>query len=106
MSKEDNNSVKGPPMGPFPQWTPPPPLDDPDGPPVLTPEELERSEDYHWATTNLELLDRYPGQWVAVHKKKVLAVGTDIDAVIAEAEAKSGLPRNEIVIADIVYIGA
>lgn len=106
MSREEDHSVNGAMKGPFPEWTPPPPLDDPLGPPILTPAELERSEDYHWATANLELRDLYPGQWVAVHKKKILAVGPDIQAVYAEAEAKSGLPRDEIVIADIIDMTA
>ena len=59
-----------------------------------------------WAENNPELRDRYPGQWVAVHQKRILAVGEDFLAVQAEAEAKSGLPRNKIVIAEILDMNA
>jgi Family of unknown function (DUF5678) len=104
MNKEDTDSVNETPNTPFPEWQPPPPLDDDDplGPPrIPTAEDLERSADYRWARDNLELRDLYPGQYVAVHQKKILAAGRDFLAVRAEAEAKSGLPRDKIVMADI-----
>ena len=37
---------------------------------------------------------RYPGKFVAVHQKQILAVGDSIPAVYAEAEAKSRLRSN------------
>ncbi len=106
MSKEDEDSVHDAPITPLPEWTPPPPLDDPLGPPVPTPEELERATDYQWALDNLELREQYPGQWVAVHQKNILAVGRDFQAVEAEAEAKSGLPKDKIVMAEIYDMDA
>jgi hypothetical protein len=106
MSKDDEDSVHGAPNVPFPEWTPPPPLDDPLGPPPITPEQIERDADYMWAIDNLELRDRYPGQWVAVPQKQVLAVGEDYLAVLTEAEAKSGLPKDKIVMAAIYDMDA
>ena len=38
MSKEETNEINSTSNTPFPEWEPPPPLDDPFGPPILTPD--------------------------------------------------------------------
>jgi len=43
-------------------------------------------EDSRWANSHLDEISReYPGQWVAIANRTVVAAGKQLDAVIAEA---------------------
>jgi Family of unknown function (DUF5678) len=67
--------------------------------PPVPAEELERYwDDVQWVRENLDLHERYPGKWLAVHTRRILAVGDDHHTVLAEAEKVSGLPRNTIAV--------
>jgi hypothetical protein len=48
-------------------------------------------EDSKWANTHFtEIAQNYPGQWVAIVDRKVVAAGHDLKTVISEAENKTG----------------
>jgi hypothetical protein len=75
--------------------------------PPLVPKEIpseedrQRCADMYWALDDPEVQGRYAGKYVAVYQKQVLAAGVDLQAVYAEAQEKSGLPRGRIAIAAI-----
>jgi hypothetical protein len=67
-----------------------------------SPEEVARQwEDVIWLRDDPNLQQRFPGKWVAVRDRQILAVGDDWQAVVVEAEQLSGLSRNKIVIAQV-----
>lgn len=57
-------------------------------------EKLRIDEDFGWLTENMfKLQKRYPGQWIAVVKKKIAGVGKT--AREAYNKAKKMFPQNE-----------
>jgi hypothetical protein len=48
-------------------------------------DELECYQDAEWALHNPEVQSRYSGQWAVAHKGKVIATGSDLREVVAEA---------------------
>jgi hypothetical protein len=66
------------------------------------PEEVARQwDDLIWVRDDPGLQQRFPGKWVAVRDRQVLAVGDEREAVIAAGEKLSGLPHSKLVIAVI-----
>lgn len=60
--------------------------------------EKESSSDLQWALQAPEVR-QHGGQFVAVHKKRVVAVGKNRDAVVTEAAQKAQvLPQNVVVL--------
>ncbi len=59
----------------------------------LTDEEAEVCRDMNWASDDPEIQQLYEGKIIAIHKRRVIAVGDDWKTVIEEAERVTGLPR-------------
>jgi len=68
---------------------------------IPTEEDIQRFADMLWAQDDPDVQQKFPGKYVAVHQRQILAVGDDLSAVYAEAEAKSGLSRSQIALAVI-----
>lgn len=64
--------------------------------------ELEKQvkEDFDWALRSAEVQQNpeYSGKWVVVHKKRVLAAGTDRHAMVEQAAKEVGVPRGQLVV--------
>ena len=63
----------------------------------LTETEKQLSEDLQWALRAPEVR-QYAGKLVAVHQKRVIAVGANRDALVVEAAEKAKCPRQNVVI--------
>jgi hypothetical protein len=63
----------------------------------LNPIERQASEDLHWALRAPEVR-QHAGKLVAVHKKHVVGVGTDREALIAAASEQAGCPWQDVVV--------
>ena len=50
---------------------------------------FEQDRHHYWAMRD-ELLAKYPGKWVAVHKGRVVAVGDDPLSIMDQALAEDG----------------
>jgi hypothetical protein len=59
--------------------------------------EQQISDDVDWAQTAPEV-QQHEGQLVVVHRKRVLAVGTDRDALVARAAAQERCPKDELAV--------
>ncbi len=59
--------------------------------------EKKTSEDFHWALHAPEV-QQHTGKLVAIYDKRVLAVGTDRDALVREAVRKVGCGPEELVV--------
>jgi hypothetical protein len=64
----------------------------------LTPSEERMLADLTWAATAPEVL-RHPGKFVVIHDRKVLAVGTNRQALVEEAAGRAGCPWWELAVA-------
>jgi hypothetical protein len=64
----------------------------------LTEEQVERLRDVEWAIQEPEVIRRYGDQIVAVHRRQIIAHGYDEEAVLAQAERITGLPKHQIAI--------
>lgn len=67
----------------------------------LTKEEVEACHDMNWAMFDPEIQELYEGKIIAIHKRRVIAVGEDWKTVIDEAIRVSGLPRNFFAVVSI-----
>ena len=64
----------------------------------MTSSERQRDADSDWALANYdELVQRYPGEYLAVWRKQVIDHGTDPDELLRRATT-SGRPQEEVVI--------
>ena len=70
-------------------------------PATPTEDDHQQTRDTVWAENDPDVRRQYGGQYVAVHKARVLAAGRDLGVVYAEAERVSGLPRHQIAIVPI-----
>jgi hypothetical protein len=59
--------------------------------------EQQMMDDLRWAARAAEVR-QHAGKMVAVHKKRVVGVGTDRDALVAEAADKAKCDSHEIVV--------
>ena len=59
--------------------------------------EQQVSDDVDWAETAPEV-QKHQGQLVVVHKRRVIAVGTDRSALLAEAAAREHCHRDELAV--------
>ena len=57
-----------------------------------------RQEDLQWALTDQTIQQTYLGEFVAVHKRQVVAHGTDEEAVLREGARFSGKPSHELAV--------
>jgi hypothetical protein len=63
----------------------------------MTPLEQQMHEDHSWAWANYsELEQRYPGEYVVVWRKQVIAHGLDLEETLQRATAPER-PREELV---------
>ena len=67
----------------------------------ITPEERQQAEDARWATHDLEVLDKYMGQFVVPYRRQIVAHGYDVEAVLEEASRVTGLRPEELPICGI-----
>jgi hypothetical protein len=70
----------------------------------MTDLEIQIVEDADWADTAPEV-QQHDGQFVAVHRKRVVAFGTDREEVTARAVREANCPEYEIVIAVVNHPG-
>jgi hypothetical protein len=64
---------------------------------ALTDLERRMLDDLTWALGDPQVR-QHQGQFVAVRNRKVLAVGTDRNAVVESAAAQEGCPKEEVVV--------
>lgn len=63
----------------------------------LTPLQLQQLEDLRWAAKSPEV-HKYPGQYVIVRKKRVIAAGNDCAALLKQAAALEQCPERELAV--------
>ena len=63
----------------------------------MTPIERQQHEDLQWAVTAPEV-QQHEGKLVVVHKKRVVAIGTDQRSLLAQAAAQEQCPPGELVV--------
>lgn len=56
----------------------------------------QQEEDLLWASTDPDVQRDYSGQYVVPFQGRIVAHGTDLDAVLREAERATGRPRHEL----------
>jgi hypothetical protein len=71
----------------------------------LTAIEQQQIEDLKWAGSAAEV-QQHLGKYVVVHKKRVVAVGTDCTALLQEAAAREQCPEWELVVEVVPAIDA
>jgi Family of unknown function (DUF5678) len=59
--------------------------------------EQQMADDLHWASRAAEVR-QHAGKLVAIHKKRVVGVGSDRDALVAQAAEKAKCGWHEIVV--------
>ncbi len=59
--------------------------------------EQQLADDLQWALRSPEVR-QYAGQLVAVHKKRVVGVGTNRDALVTQAAEKAQCPGHDLVV--------
>lgn len=64
---------------------------------MVSPAEQRMIEDLLWAESSREVR-QYVGKLVVVHRKRVIAVGTDQDELIRQAAAQEKCPEAELVV--------
>ncbi|HWG41578.1 MAG TPA: DUF5678 domain-containing protein [Gemmataceae bacterium] len=67
----------------------------------LTDEEAEADRDMVWASQDPEIQELYEGKIIAIHKRRVIAVGDDWKTVLEEALRITGLPRRLFAVVSI-----
>jgi hypothetical protein len=67
---------------------------------MCSPAEMETTEQFNWAYEQQArgAFDAYAGQLVAIVNKTVLAVGGDVEKIVAEAAAKAGVEPQRVAI--------
>jgi hypothetical protein len=68
--------------------------------PLVTAGALEAMDDLQWASTAPEV-QQHAGKFVVIHKKRIVAVGTDYHSVLEEASTAEGCPWWELAV-DVV----
>ena len=68
--------------------------------PLVTPSALEAMDDLQWASTAPEV-QQHAGKFVVIHKKRIVAVGTDYNSLLEQASKAEGCPWWELVV-DVV----
>jgi hypothetical protein len=63
----------------------------------LSPQERQMFEDLLWAGKAPEV-QQHIGKLVVIHQKRVLAVGTDQDALLHQAATEENCPEDELVV--------
>lgn len=56
----------------------------------------QQEEDLLWASTDPDVQRDYSGQYVVPFQGRIVAHGTDLEAVLREAEKVTGEPRHEL----------
>ncbi|MCY2988113.1 MAG: DUF5678 domain-containing protein [Planctomycetota bacterium] len=56
----------------------------------------QQEEDLLWANTDPKVQQEYVGQYVVPFHGRIVAHGTDLDAVLREAERVTGRPPHEL----------
>ena len=56
----------------------------------------QQEEDLLWASTDRDVQRDYPGQYVVPFQGRIVAHGTDLEAVLREAEKATGKSRHEL----------
>lgn len=64
---------------------------------VLTEDERNRFDDFDWAQEAPEV-QQHQGKFVVVHNKRVVAVGTDRQALVKQAAAQENCPEIDLVV--------
>jgi hypothetical protein len=69
-------------------------------PPNVSEVEQQRIEDFHWAENSPEVQQNpeHFGKLVVVHNKRVLAVGRDRPAIVAQAAQRAGVSGEHLVV--------
>lgn len=67
----------------------------------LTDEERQQSEDCRWVLHDPEIQAKYIGEFVVPYHRQIIAHGTDIEAVLAEAARITGLKEEELPVCGI-----
>ena len=70
-------------------------------PAQLSDEEKQTVVDMQWAMFDDKIQELYAGKIIAVHRRRVIAIGDDWKTVIEESERLSGLPGNLVAIVSI-----
>ena len=68
----------------------------------LSSEECQRHEDIHWAQQDPEVQARYRGQFIVPYQRQIVAHGSDVATVLAEAARVSGRSVEELPLVGIV----
>lgn len=74
---------------------------DSNGPIPLTAEERERGLDIRWAWGDTQVQEKFPDEFVAVYRRRVVAHGHDLNAVLDEAVRVTGQPREQIALTSV-----
>jgi len=56
----------------------------------------QRAEDLDWALNDPEVQRAFQGQYVVPYQRRIVAHGTDLGAVLREAERITGKPAHEL----------
>lgn len=67
----------------------------------LTAEQRQRLADAAWAEEDSQVLASYPGEFVVPYRRRIVAHGRDVQAVLNEATAKTGRKIEELVVVGI-----
>ena len=60
--------------------------------------EVEHDDDAFWAQHDLGVEQSYGGQWVVPFRRRIVAHGTDLEAVLEEAACATHRTRDELVV--------
>jgi hypothetical protein len=73
---------------------------------MCSPEQMEIVADFNWADEQRArgAFDAYAGECLAIVNKTVLAVGRDLNSMIAEAAAKAGVDESRVAIYHVEVI--
>jgi hypothetical protein len=63
----------------------------------LNPTEQQIADDLHWGLRAPEVR-QHAGKFVIVHRKRVVGVGTERDALVAQAAEKTQCPPQDLVV--------
>ena len=70
-------------------------------PSKLNEDEIEQINDMEWAEQDPEIKLKYPDEFVAVHRRHVIAHGHNLLEVLSEAQQITGLAKHEIAVTTI-----
>ena len=67
----------------------------------LTDEERQQAEDCRWVLHDPEIQAKYMDEFVVPYRRQIIAHGTDIEAVLAEAARITGLKPEDLPVCGI-----